>query len=348
MASLRDYHYELPPELIAQRPAARRDGARLMVVDRARGEIGHRRFTDIEALLGPGDLLVVNQTRVVPARVLTRKATGGQVELLFHGAPEEADGRWRCLCLTRSSKALRAGSSLRPARDPAVALRVVAVPVAGEALVEGEGAFFPALAALGEVPLPPYIARGEGGPDGEDSERYQTVFAQAPGAVAAPTAGLHFTPELLARLAARGVGRVSLTLHVGPGTFLPVRSDDYERHEMMAERFEISEETVAAVGRHRPPVGRTVAVGTTTVRALEGASPAGRLLPGAGETRLFITPGHRFAQVDALLTNFHLPGSTLLLLVSAFAGRDLVREAYRQAVAERYRFYSYGDAMLIL
>ena len=360
MPSLADYAYELPPELIAQKPLAVRDESRLMLVDRAAGTIAHHRFHELPALLRAGDLLVRNDTRVVPARVWTRKtATGGRVELLFHGLPEEGeDGSWRCRCLTRTSKRLRSGTTLAVSRrrdgtnEATITLHVHEVLDGGGAVVgapAGGPPFFAMLDARGEVPLPPYIERGDGGPDADDAARYQTVYARDPGAVAAPTAGLHFTPALLDRLARRDVAIASLTLHVGPGTFLPVRDDDFSRHEMAAERFRLPAETVAAIEAHRPPAGRVVAVGTTSVRTLEWAGREGRALrPEEGETPLFITPGHRFRVIDALVTNFHLPGSTLLLLVAALAGRELMLEAYREAVRERYRFYSYGDAMLVL
>ncbi len=363
MASLSDYHYDLPPELIASRPAAQRDASRLMLVERATGRISDHSFRDLPDILRPRDLLVFNDTRVVRARVMAHKPSGGRVELLFHGGSREhpdADVAWSCHCLTRSSKPLRAGLRLTPALwrpcangssgDPP-ALTVLEVSSRGEALVGARGAvaLFDFLERAGEVPLPPYIRRGPDGPDEQDAVRYQTVFARRSGAVAAPTAGLHFTPQVLGRLRETGVAETSLTLHVGPGTFLPVREEDYTRHVMPPEQYEIDSACADSVARHRPPAGRVVAVGTTTVRALEWAARKNGLVrPEVGATGLFVTPGFRFRVIEALLTNFHLPESTLLLLVAAFAGDDLVREAYRHAVAERYRFYSYGDAMLIV
>ena len=366
MPSLGDYTYDLPPELIAQRPLASRDDSRLLVVDRTRGRVSHHGFRELPGLLSAGDLLVLNDTRVVPARVWARKESGGRVELLFHGLPgasaggaggADGTGGWRCRCLTRASKPLREGATLRVETRSGAAGDVVPLTVerfleGGEAVLRcppGGPAFFDLLDARGEVPLPPYIHRFAHGPDGDDRARYQTVYAAEPGAVAAPTAGLHFTPPLFAQLRERGVAEARLTLHVGPGTFLPVRGDDYSRHEMRAERYRVSAETAVRIEAHRPPAGRVVAVGTTSVRTLEWVGREGRALrEEEGETPLFVTPGHRFHVVDALVTNFHLPGSTLLLLVSAFAGRQLTLAAYREAVRERYRFYSYGDAMLIV
>jgi len=365
--SLADYHYELPDELIAQRPVPERAASRLMVLDRARGTIAHRRFAELPGLLEAGDLLVLNDTRVLPTRVFARKPSGGRVELLFFGPPEErraadGEGGWACRALSRSSKPLRAGTRLvlehratgaaAPSAPPGLEIETVGAGgevVAASVPGPGAAAWADVLQRWGEVPLPPYIRRGAEGPDALDAERYQTVYARQPGAVAAPTAGLHFTSEVFDRLAARGVAETRVTLHVGPGTFQPVRGDDYSVHRMLPEWYEVPAGAAAAIAAHRPPRGRVVAVGTTTVRALEWAAREdGVVQPGAGETRLYVTPGYRFRTVDALVTNFHLPGSTLLLLVAAFAGRDLLLAAYRAAVAERYRFYSYGDAMLIL
>lgn len=349
MPSLADFHYDLPGELIAQRPADRREAARLMVVDRATGTIAHYHVHELPKLLRAGDLLVVNDTRVVRARVFAVKPTGGRVELLFHGLPSAPEGAWSCACLTRSSKPLRPGTELRVDGGGRIVVREV--PAAGEAVVaaaEGAPPFFELLERCGEVPLPPYIQRSEAGPDDMDAARYQTVFAREPGAVAAPTAGLHFTESLFDELAAQGIGHAPVTLHVGPGTFLPIREDDYTRHTLLPEQCAVSPETAAAVNAHRPPEGRVVAVGTTSVRTLEwAADDDGRVEPVVGATNVYVTPGYRFRAVDALLTNFHLPGSSLLLLVAAFAGRELLLEAYEQAVQSRYRFYSYGDAMLI-
>lgn len=355
----RDYHFELPPEQIAQTPAERRDGSRLLVL----GPDGPPRdhvFPEIVALLPEDAVVVVNDTRVLPARLRARKASGGAVELLFLERTEahELHEVWRCMA--RSSKPLRPGMRLDVlgpgveggAGDTGDAVTVLSGRDAeGTVLIEIAGNGQALLERAGELPLPPYIAR-PAGPTSVDTERYQTVFARAPGAVAAPTAGLHFTPALLDALAARGCSVAFLTLHVGPGTFVPVRAERVDDHEMHPERYEVPEATAALVGSGRP----VVAVGTTCVRALESAARAAadldgegtgrRLVTGPGETRLFITPGYRFRAVDWLVTNFHLPESTLLMLVCAFAGYDRVLHAYRHAVAAGYRFFSYGDAML--
>lgn len=341
-----DFDYDLPPELIAQEPPPSREDARLLVLDRASGAIQHRGIADLPDLLQPGDLLVVNDTRVIPARLFARRSTGGRVEV-FLLAPAASQGTWTAL--------VRAGGSIQPGEDLEVegagdAVRLVERTGPGTWLV---GARDGDLAALmeraGRMPLPPYIRRAAADPrDALDRERYQTVFARAPGAVAAPTAGLHLTDALLARLAARGVARASVTLHVGLGTFKPIESDTVEGHVMHEEPYEVPAETAAAIARTRAAGGRVVAVGTTSVRTLEAAAgPDGVPKAGAGATSLFISPGYRFKTVDALLTNFHLPRSTLVVLVSAFAGRERVLAAYREAAVRRYRFYSYGDAMLI-
>ena len=343
-----DYDYELPPELIAQAPAERRDASRLLVVDRVTGAPSDRRFADVVDLLPQDAVLVVNDTRVIPARLRARKPSGGAVELLLLEPvrPGAFDGPW--IALARSSKPLRAGAAL--ALTDGTVVRVVTPRAPGDRdatlVVTLEGAADPLdlLDRLGEVPLPPYIERTPGASSAADRERYQTVYAAHPGAAAAPTAGLHFTPELLAALEARGVTRAALTLHVGLGTFAPVRDDDLRAHRMHSERFTIPPATAALVASGRP----VVAVGTTVVRALEAAATAPRTVTaGPGATDLFIGPDHTFRAVDHLVTNFHLPGSTLLVLVSAFAGRDRVLAAYRHAVAARYRFFSYGDAMLL-
>lgn len=350
----RDYHYDLPPAQIAQHPAERRDGARLLVVG-GEGALDDRRFVELPALLPEGAVVVVNDTKVVPARVRTRKAaTGGAVELLF--VEPAAGGGWACLA--RPKKGLRDGMELvaerggkrlsvvRPSTRPPLRSAFAQDERADEritVLVEGDVYAF--LDEAGELPLPPYIERA-GGPDAADAARYQTVFAQAPGAVAAPTAGLHFTPAVLDALRARGASIATVTLHVGLGTFAPVREDDLARHVMHRERYHVPEETAALVASGRP----VVAVGTTVVRTLESAATGPKQVrPGAGDTDLFIRPGidFTFRAVDHLVTNFHLPESTLLMLVSAFAGVDRIRAAYAHAVAAGYRFFSYGDAMLL-
>ncbi|MBK1735326.1 tRNA preQ1(34) S-adenosylmethionine ribosyltransferase-isomerase QueA [Halorhodospira abdelmalekii] len=389
-----DFHYELPPQLIAERPAQQRSASRMLVLDRSSGALADRHFTDLPSYLRSGDLLVLNDTRVIPARLAAHKASGGQVEILLERIINAESGH--LLCHVRANRAPRPGTSLL-------------LPGGAEARVGGrQGRLFelhlsqpPAgseaelLAYLerhGEVPLPPYIQRTA---DASDRERYQTVFASRPGAVAAPTAGLHFDAATLEQLAAQGVATTQVTLHVGAGTFTPVTSEELSAHQMHSERLEVSPAAVSAIAETRARGGRVVAVGTTVVRALEsaaalqpsaGEASAGEavaasseaaasssssngeaslspsnggapsspstgeaaLHPFTGETALFITPGYRFRVVDALLTNFHLPESTLLMLVSAFAGHAPVMAAYRHAVAQQYRFFSYGDAMLII
>jgi S-adenosylmethionine:tRNA ribosyltransferase-isomerase len=333
-----DFHYELPADLIAQAPLARRSASRLLVLDGRDGSFEDRQFAELPQLLHAGDLLVVNDTRVVRARLHAQKSSGGRVELLLERALDERRGLFQA----RASKPLRTGADLL--LPGGARARVLAVH---DDLIEIE--FAEPLAAYleryGEVPLPPYIDRL---PEAADIERYQTVFAHYDGAVAAPTAGLHFDDALLRDLAAAGVGRSSITLHVGAGTFQPVRVDDLETHRMHAERVEVPAETCAAIAAARARAGRVVAVGTTVVRSLETAASSGDLRPFQGETQLFIRPGHVFRAVDALITNFHLPESTLLMLVCAFAGHGNVMRAYSHAVRERYRFFSYGDAMLVL
>lgn len=341
---LSDFDYPLPAELIAQEPLAERGASRLLVVDRQTRSIHHGVFSELSDFLHPGDLLVRNDTRVIPARLCGRKASGGRVELLLVAPAAESPLCWECLL--RSSKPARPGVRLHfPGK---VVAEVLAGTGNGHHLVRFEpaGDFFRWLDAHGEIPLPPYIRRPA---TAADSERYQTVFAREPGAVAAPTAGLHFTPATFADLAARAVQVCSLTLHVGPGTFQPVRSEALDEHRMHAEVYDIPAATAAAVDAARCEGRRVIAIGTTTTRALESAVAAdGKVSAGRASSELFIRPGYRFRAIDALLTNFHLPKSTLLVLVAAFAGRDLILEAYRQAVAERYRFFSYGDCMLIL
>lgn len=339
---LQDFDYELPPELVAQEPVTPRDAARLMVVHRCDGRIEHRFFYELPSLLRPGDVLVLNETRVVPARLPgTRRDTGGRVELLLVRPRDER--RW--VALGRPGRRLRPGAEIVFGEGLPV-VRVVDRLAAGEYLVEASdgGDWEQILTRAGHVPLPPYIRRPL-----TDPERYQTVYARIPGSVAAPTAGLHFTPRLLAALEERGVILVRLLLQVGPGTFRPVRCEDITAHRMEAEYYHVSEEAAAAVNAASERGGRIVAVGTTTTRCLETVGGTdGRVRAASGWTDLFIYPGYRFRVVQALITNFHLPRSTLLMLVCAFAGRELVMAAYREAVRERYRFYSFGDAMLIL
>ena len=332
-----DFHYELPDELIARHPVARRSDSRLLHLDGRTGAVADRRFADLPGLLRPGDLMVLNDTRVVPARLYGRKDSGGRVEILL----ERVQGGASALVQLRSSKPPAIGSVI--SLDGGGAARV-----AGRSddfwVLEFDGEPGPVFERQGEMPLPPYLRRPV---EDFDRERYQTVYAREPGAVAAPTAGLHFDPELLAACADAGVASARVTLHVGAGTFQPVRVEDLGLHRMHAERVAVPAETCEAVAACRARGGRVVAVGTTAVRALECAAEGGVLAPFAGDTRLFIRPGFRFRVVDALITNFHLPESTLLMLVCAFAGRAQVLAAYRHAVAERYRFFSYGDAMFV-
>jgi len=332
-----DFHYDLPPNLIAQTPLAERRASRLLVLDGTTGAVEDRVFADLPALLRGGDLLVLNDTRVLPARVWGRKPTGGRVECLV----ERVLGSRQALAHLRSSHTLKSGAEI----EFAGGARARVVARAGELFeIELDRDVVQYLEAHGQTPLPPYIARP---PDAADRERYQTVFARAPGAVAAPTAGLHFDLRAFDALAARGVERAFLTLHVGAGTFAPVRSERIEDHQLHAEWLEVSAEVCAAVERCRARGGRVVAVGTTSVRALETAARGGTLVPFSGDSRLFIYPGFEFQVVDALVTNFHLPESSLLMLVAAFAGREHTLAAYRHAVAQRYRFFSYGDAMFV-
>jgi len=360
-----DFDYELPAELVAQVPAARRDEARLFVHRAREDESEHRRVADLPELLAPGDLLVVNDTRVVPARLYGRRRSGGRVEFLFlEPAPRpDAPRAWKTL--VNPARKLHPGE--RVDVDGGLAVRLIERPVleggAGRPRPEwiaellgpaGEAGADPLelLERHGHVPLPPYIERSaESGGAAEveqrDRERYQTVYARVPGAAAAPTAGLHFTPELLERLARAGVESARVTLHVGLGTFQPLKVDDLADHRMHGERYELPAETVERIAAARRRGGRVVAVGTTTARVLEHVASLGELAASRGTTELFLRPGSRFRAVDALLTNFHLPRSSLLVLVSAFVGRERVLRLYREAVERRYRFYSYGDAMLL-
>lgn len=333
------FDYRLPPDRIAQYPVEPRDASRLLVLDRASRRSEDRKFVDLPDLLRPGDCLVVNESRVVPARLRARLPNGDPVELLF--LREVTHSGWEALA--RPAKRCRVGATLEVG---GLSARVVKAKPDGRRLIElHAGSVEALLERHGLPPLPPYIRRPA---EPLDRERYQTVYARRAGSVAAPTAGLHFTEELLERLRARRVELSGLTLHVGPGTFRPIRGAHIEEHRMEAERVEIPEATASAVNRARAEGRRVIAVGTTTTRALEGAATDDdRVRPGSGATDLFISPGYRFRAVDALLTNFHLPRSTLLVLVSAFAGRELILDAYRHAVDAGYRFCSYGDAMLI-
>jgi S-adenosylmethionine:tRNA ribosyltransferase-isomerase len=335
-----DFHYDLPVELIAQQPLPQRSASRLLVADAPHGALSDRTFNDLPQLLQPGDLLVFNDTRVLPARLFGHKQSGGAVEIML----ERITGTHTASAQLGVSKKPREGSIVE--LDDGTQVRVLG----------REGQFFhlrfecvepleKLLLRIGHMPLPPYIARPD---EARDSERYQTVYARRPGAVAAPTAGLHFDAALLDTLRARGIQFGYITLHVGAGTFQPVRSENIEDHEMHREWLNVGAELVEKIHRTRANGGRVIAVGTTVVRALEAARrDHGEVEPFAGETRIFIFPGYRIASIDGLVTNFHLPESTLLMLVSAFAGREFVLSAYRHAVEQRYRFYSYGDAMLV-
>lgn len=330
-----DFHYELPAELIAQHPRGERVASRLLHLC---GEaLADRQFSDISALLRPGDLLVLNNTRVMRARLFGHKESGGRVEVLIERLHSDTEA----LAQIRASKSPRAGTWLLIGEE-----RLLVTGREGDFYrLRAETCRFETLmASQGHLPLPPYIRR-EDGP--EDDARYQTVFAARDGAVAAPTAGLHFDQALLGQLQQQGVGLAEITLHVGAGTFAPVRVTDISQHRMHSEWLEVPEQVCEQVTETKARGGRVVAVGTTAVRSLETAAASGQLRPFAGETRLFVTPGYGFRVVDALITNFHLPESTLLMLVSAFAGYDNTMAAYRHAIAQRYRFFSYGDAMFI-
>lgn len=339
-----DFEYDLPEALIAQTPAERRDLSRLLVVDRACGELHHRTFGDFPDLLQPGDALVLNETRVFPARLRGRRAGGGEAEVLLLHPATDGEDHW--VAMVRPGSKLRTGRTVSIADDFEV--DIVDQLASGERIVRLRSTLplEEALQRYGEVPLPPYVRRA---PTDRDEERYQTVYARERGSVAAPTAGLHFTPELLERARERGVELIRLLLHVGPGTFRPVDVDDPTQHRLHSEWYRVDEAAAAAVNAVRERGGSIWAVGTTTVRTLESvADPEGQVHPEEGWTDIFIRPPYQFRAVDRLLTNFHLPRSTLLMLVSAFGGYDLVMRAYREAVAEGYRFYSYGDAMVVV
>jgi S-adenosylmethionine:tRNA ribosyltransferase-isomerase len=338
-----DFDFHLPPERIAQSPAERRDASRLLVVDRATGELAHRVFSDLVEYVSPGDALVLNETRVFPARLIGRKPTGASAEVLLLTPHEGEEKVWTAL--------VRPGAKLKPGRTveiaPELSVEIVESTPGGERIVRLHTPLplAEALERWGEVPLPPYVERAA---TAEDRERYQTVYARERGSVAAPTAGLHFTPELLSKLDEKGVRIVRLVLHVGVGTFRPVEVEDPTQHPMHSERYHVPAESAAAINEVRAAGGSVWAVGTTVVRTLETvADEAGVVHAGEGETSIFIRPPYRFRAVDRLVTNFHLPRSTLLMLVSAFAGHELTMRAYREAVEREYRFFSYGDAMVV-
>ncbi|MDR3570467.1 MAG: tRNA preQ1(34) S-adenosylmethionine ribosyltransferase-isomerase QueA [Syntrophobacteraceae bacterium] len=353
LASFRieDYDYELPPELIAQHPAPARELSRLLVLDRSAGTLRHSRFDKIGQYLRPGDLLVVNDTRVVPARLVGRKETGGRVEFLVldpYKDPELGETRgYRCL--TKASKPVRQGQIIEFSEG----IRAEVVSASGDGLVQarflGATQLVDLLDRIGRTPLPPYIERDAGAQSEGDLICYQTEYAKHPGAIAAPTAGLHFTKSLLHELGAAGIELAALTLHVGYGTFSPIRCEDFRDHRMHSEYIEVGEASARAINRAKGEKRRIVAVGTTVVRTLEWVfAQQGEVRPFSGMCDHFIYPGYGFQVVDCMVTNFHVPKSSLILLVSAFAGRSQIASAYREAVCERYRFFSYGDAMLIL
>ncbi|MCX8157410.1 MAG: tRNA preQ1(34) S-adenosylmethionine ribosyltransferase-isomerase QueA [Verrucomicrobiae bacterium] len=353
-----DFDYPLPEELIAQTPAPRRDASRLLVVERATGALHHRTFRDLPAWLRPGDVLVVNDSKVIPARLQARTRRGALVELLL--LEEVGTNDW--WAMAGPGRKAPVGATLqvlnRQQADSGISVEVTHINAEGHRRLRFRGAadVWMQLPELGEPPLPPYIHRPDGHAAPEDAERYQTVYAGPPGSVAAPTAGLHFTPALLSQLQAQGVALARVTLHVGVGTFAPVKVARVEDHVMHEERYAVSPEAAEIIERARAAGGRVVAVGTTALRVLETVARlhGGHIVSQTGRTRLFIHPPCHFAAVNVLLTNFHLPKSTLLMLVSAFAapgrteGRELILRAYREAVAQRYRFFSYGDAMLLL
>lgn len=337
---LSDFDYDLPESFIAQEPSPVRDRSRLMVMDRRSGTIEHRTFIDIERCLNAGDVLVVNDTRVFPCRLMAKKRGGGKAEIFL--IAERGRNHWDALV----KGGVAAGKRLDIA--PGIEAEMVEEGPGGVRTVRFHGVrdIREMLSEIGKTPLPPYIKRD---PNTLDRERYQTVYASHEGAVAAPTAGLHFTEELIGILSAKQIELVPVTLHVGPGTFQPVRTDIISAHRMMSEHYEISDAAAGRINRAKAEGRRVIAVGTTSVRTIESAAAEdGRVSPGKGDTGMFIYPGYTFKVTDGLITNFHLPKSTLLMLVSAFAGREAILSAYRAAVAERYRFYSYGDAMCIL
>lgn len=354
-----DFNFDLPDELIAQEPPAERGGSRLMVVDRSTGEVAHRVFTDLPSLLVPGDLLVVNDTRVFPARLIgTRLPGGGAAECFLVRPAADPDLSAEALAkvdtwiaLVHPGQRLREGSRMVfEAHGRRLNAEVLGRHFHGRRTVrlwtDDGSPVRDTIDAIGHVPLPPYIKRPD---ETADRDRYQTVYARERGSIAAPTAGLHFTPAILDGLTAKGIERISITLHVGYGTFQPIRVDRVEEHEMESEHYEVTESAAAALSRAKQENRRVIAVGTTTTRTLESLpmSRDGVISAGHGETALFIRPGHDFRIVSGMITNFHLPQSSLLMLVSALGGRERILEAYRQAVQHRYRFYSYGDAMLI-
>lgn len=353
MFSIEDYNYDLPDKLIAQKPVDERDHSRLLVLDRNTGKIEHCMFYELPDFFLPSDVLVINNTKVIPGRLIGEKETGGRVELLIidyasGGRPNGINGSFNCDCILKSSKRPNEGAKLFFGE------RLTAEILNSKNNIyrisfSYEGEFEKILDDIGQIPLPPYIKRKNGQTPCNDRESYQTVYASHKGAVAAPTAGFHFTKDTLAALRMKGVIILDITLHVGYGTFLPVRVADIRDHQMHPEWFSISEATAETISQAKDQGSRIIAVGTTCVRTLEYAADTNsRMKSGSGQCDLFIYPGYRFVTVDAMVTNFHLPKSTLLMLVSAFAGRENVLKAYQAAIEKQYRFYSYGDAMLII
>ncbi len=335
-----DFNYHLPDSLIAQKPLTERTASRLLHLNRVSGTIKDSQFSDFLDLLNANDLVVFNDTKVIPARLYGHKVSGGKIEILI----ERIEGEHQALAHIKASKSPKPDSLIN--LDGGAVCRVIERENDLFRLqFETEQTLLDLLADIGHIPLPPYIERAD---DSDDLERYQTVFAKQAGAVAAPTAGLHFDQAALDKLDAKGIAKAFVTLHVGSGTFQPVRADDLADHVMHKEFYQVSQATVDAVQQARARGGRVVAIGTTAVRALESASRSGNLQAGFGDTDLFITPGYQFKSVDAMLTNFHLPESTLLMLISAFAGYDAVMQAYQHAIQQQYRFFSYGDAMVII
>jgi S-adenosylmethionine:tRNA ribosyltransferase-isomerase len=338
-----EFDYHLPASLIAQYPSPQRGETSLMVIHRATGEIGHRSFRDIIEYLNPTDLLVINDTRVLPARIIGKKETGGRVEMLLIPSWNEANGEWKALI--KGSGKMKRGTRIRFPQGLEGEVEEIKDGI-GKVRFSYQGKLMDILQKIGHIPLPPYIKRGD---EPLDRDRYQTIYAERDGSIAAPTAGLHFTQDLLQSLKEEGIRTTTITLHIGIGTFAPVKAFDIEDHPMEAEWVEISEETAIEIGEAKARGGKVIAVGTTTTRALEFLSNGkGGVKPGNGRTSLFIYPPYRFRVIDGLVTNFHLPKSTLIMLVSAFLGKDLLMKAYQEAIHRKYRFYSYGDAMLII
>lgn len=338
--TLDDFDFTVPPECVAQFPAERRDDARLMVIDRRSRTRIHTVFSRITDFFKPSDCIVINDSRVIPARIPCRRSTGGRIEILLLNSSDNR--RWSAIC-DRTSR-VRIGEVVRPIRDQGISLRILRKNK-GEIIIEADRPLNDTvLELIGEVALPPYIRRGI---TSEDRTRYQTVYARDPGSVAAPTAGLHFTEDILTRIKDKGIAVASVTLHVSWGTFQPVRVTQIEQHRMHSERYHVSEDAAQAINEARKRGGRIIVVGTTTLRVLETTYKDGVIRPGHGETDIFIRPPRIIRSADALLTNFHTPRSTLVMLVAAFAGYDFLMESYREAIEMRYRFFSYGDAMLI-